>query len=150
MSHRIMHSVWGSQRTNKSSYSHSLNYFLQSVRLLRELTLPPPPRPCARFCLCVCRSLCSQGRFASAQHCSAALPPAAGDRSALWLPSTLPQSPNEPGLPSISSCSMARLCISLTWVALECMLCCRKWEVTAIQIHNSNNKINVSHSLVNI
>lgn len=122
-----MHSVWGSQRTIKSSYSHSLNYFLKSVRLLRELTLPSPlPHPCARFCLCVCRSLCSQSRFASARHCSPALPPAAGDRSALRLSSPLPQSPNQPGPPSISSSSMACLCISLTWVALECMLCCRK------------------------
>lgn len=93
MSHQITHSVRGSQQTIESSSSHPLNYFLKSVQLLLECTLfpTPPPCVCAVLFVCVCSLLCSQGRFLSTWRCSPALPPAAGDRSVLWLPSPLPQ-----------------------------------------------------------
>lgn len=74
-----------------SSFSFSQLFSQVSVIIARARTHPPPH---TWGFVCAYALLCSQGRFVSAQHCSLALPPAAGDRSALWLLDPLPQSPN--------------------------------------------------------
>lgn len=72
---RIIMNYWIKQ----SSFSTLFSQYICLKQLLLERILPP----CVLFCLCVCSLLGSQDRFLSARQCSPALPPAAGDRSAL-------------------------------------------------------------------
>lgn len=97
--------------------------FSQVIVIFARARAHPSPSH-TRPHVCVHALLCSQGRFASARHCSPALPPAAGDRSPLWLPKAT-------GPPSISRDSMASL-----YIRMHVML--QKVDRATVQIQKSN------------